>query len=116
MSKEKKRRTKKAFDPNKSRGINGMPPHKRYPNSKLIQGVWASVEEKKPGVPTICEEHERVSYKDLHRLTMKCFKLMDRLSFLLVRKEQQCESIIGHNYRLTKYIKELRKNGGDDEQ
>ena len=113
MSKEKKRR--KPFDPNKSRGLNGMPPHKRYPYSKLIQAVF-SVEKKRVDVPTICEEHNMVSYKDLSALTKKCYKIIDRLSYLLVRKEQQCESIIGHNYRLTKYIKELRKNGGDDEQ
>ena len=107
MSKEKKRR--KPFDPNKSRGLNGMPPHKRYPHSKLIQAVF-SVEKKRVDVPTICEEHNMVSYKDLSALTKKCYKIIDRLSYLLVRKEQQCETLARH-------IKEIsKKMGGDDAQ
>jgi len=95
---------KKPYDPLKSKGLNGMPPHQRYPHSRLIKAVF-SEERKTVDVPTICEEHNMVSYKDLSSLTKKCYKIIDRLSYCLVQKEQQCETLARH-------CKELRKKLG----
>jgi len=89
------------FNPLNSKGMNGIPPHIRYPESRLIKAVF-STERKTVDVPTICEEHSMVSYKDMSALTKKAFKTIDRLAWLLVQKEQQCE-------RLAKHITEIRK-------
>ena len=97
------------WNPLNSKGINGIPPHIRYPESRHIKAVF-STERKTVDVPTICEEHSMVSYKDMSALTKKAFKTIDRLAWLLVKKEQQCE-------RLAKHITEIRKKmGGDDAQ
>ena len=45
--------------------------------------------------------------KDMSALCRKAYKIIDRLSYLLVEKELQCE-------KLAKYISNSRKNGGDN--
>ena len=92
---------KKQFNPLNSKGMNGIPPHIRYPESRLIKAVF-STERKTVDVPTICEEHSMVSYKDMSALTKKAFKTIDRLSYCLVQKELQCE-------KLAKHIREIHE-------
>jgi len=96
----------KKFNPLNSKGFRGIPPHKRYPNSPGIKKAF--MYSNKIPKPTICEEHDSVSYKDMSALCRKAYKIIDRLSYLLVEKELQCE-------KLAKYIKNSRKNGGNND-
>ena len=100
MSKDKK------FNPLNSKGFRGIPPHKRYPNSPGIKKAYSHT--RKLPEPTICKEHDLVSYKDMSALCKRTYKVLDRLSYLLVEKELQCE-------KLARYINNHRKNGGDND-
>jgi hypothetical protein len=104
MSKDKK------FNPLNSKGFRGIPPHERYPNSQLITALYNYDKKKIP--PFVACDHEAdcksMSYKNLAFACNRAFQLVDRLSYLLVEKELQCE-------KLAKYINNSRKNGGNND-
>ena len=95
----------KKYNPLNSKGLKEIPTHKRYPKSPGVKKAFSYT--RKLPIPTPCE-HDKVPYKNLYQLTKRAYVIMDRLSYLLVEKELQCE-------KLARYINNHRKNGGNND-